>query len=120
MKEKKLFMWYDSGNNEPYAGPHYYNDEKLIGKNLYYCLDDMLKMNISDYLKKRLKGAKIGTQIKIHYLHSSGDLMVKRITEEQAKFLDELWLLYGEISEHKSVIRTLESRCNVLKKKIMI
>lgn len=113
-KELKLFMWYDSSDNKPWAGPHYYGDENLIGKKLYHTLDDLLKTSISDSIKKRLSGAKIGTRIKIHYLHSSGDLMVKRITEEQAKSLDELWSLYGEINRYKTLIRTLESKCHEL------
>jgi hypothetical protein len=90
MEEKKFFMWYDSGHDAPCYGPHYYYDEQLIGKKLYHSLEDMLKMSISEALKKRLNGAKIGTKIKMHYLHSNGNLMVKRIDEKEVKQLDEL------------------------------
>jgi hypothetical protein len=88
--EEKIFMWYDSGDNIPCYGPHNYFDEQKIGKKLHHSLDDMLKMNISNSLKKRLTKAKIGTKIKIQYLHSSGDLMVMRIDETILKYLDEL------------------------------
>ena len=90
MEEKRIFMWYDSGDNEPFYGPWMYGDSELIGKKLYHPLDELLKMNISDSIKKKLKSAKIGTKVKIHYLHSSGDLMVKRIDENQSKILDQL------------------------------
>jgi len=82
MEETKYFMWYDSGDNKPWYGPHYYSDVDIIGKKLYHTLDELLKTSISDSIKKKLKGAKLGTKIKIHYLHSSGNLMVKRIDED--------------------------------------
>jgi hypothetical protein len=90
MEEKRVFMWYDNGDNKPFYGPWMYGDSDLIGKKLYHPLDELLKMNISDSIKKKLKSARMGTKIKIHYLHSSGDLMVKRIDEEQIKILDQL------------------------------
>jgi hypothetical protein len=89
-KETKYFAWYDDSNNTPYYGPHMRADEQIIGKKLYHTLDDLLKMDISESIKKRLKGAKIGSKIKIHYLHSNGDLMVKRINPEDVLILEQI------------------------------
>lgn len=104
---EELFMWYDSGRNGPCYGPHYSGDERLIGKRLYHSLDDLLKINLSDSIKKRLKSAKIDTKIKIHYLHSNGDLMVKRITEAEARLLNNL-SVYNDtltlLDKEKSVV----------------
>ena len=90
MEEVKYFMWYDSGHNEPFRGPHYYCDVDIIGKKYYHTLNELLKTSISDSIKKKLTGAKLGTKIKIHYLHLNGNLMVKRIDENQVKILDNL------------------------------
>lgn len=97
--EESIFMWYDSSDNRPVYGPYYYSDVEKIEKKLYHRLGELLLMNISDTLKKRLNGARIGTSIKIHYWHSNGDMMVKRITREQVDLLDKLTDLNAELSK---------------------
>lgn len=98
--EEKYFMWYDSDRRYggPTYGPHYYGDYKLIGQKLYHPLSDLLKISLSDALKKRLTNAKVGTCIKIHYLHSCGNLMVKRIDESEIEHLNIIEYNYKEIN----------------------
>jgi len=93
--ENKFFVWYDSdtgyGRGGIMYGPHDYQDNKNFERRLYHQLEELLEMNgISDSIKKRLSGAKIGTILKVQYLHSSGNLMLKRIDESEVKILDEV------------------------------
>jgi hypothetical protein len=109
-EETKIFVWYDSSCYEPIYGPHMYGDVKTIGKKLCHTLDDLLKMDISESLKKRLTGAKIGSNIKIHYLHSNGNLMVKRINPEYATTLNDIDRINKENIEMEIKISENEQR----------
>jgi hypothetical protein len=120
MEEVKYFMWYDNYNNEPCHGPHYYCDVNKIGKKYYHTLDELLKTSISDSIKKRLIGAKIGTKIKIHYLHSNGDLMVKRVDENQMKILDTLTKSTKEWSKINEKLNQIEEDRRKLISKIKV
>lgn len=111
--ENKFFMWYDSSRKDwPICGPHYYGDAKLIGKKCYHSLEELLKMSIADSLKKRLISAKIGTRIKVHYLHSCGDLMLKRIDDDQVKALNEAIKIDEEISALNEKAESLKKNRN--------
>ena len=81
--EEKYFVWYDSGHNGLIYGPHMSYDVTLIGKSMYHSLTDLLKMNISESIKKRLSSSKVGTSVKISYYHSNGNLMVKCIDSSE-------------------------------------
>lgn len=118
--EDKFFMWYDSDDHKmgPCYGPHYYGDQAKIGKKLYHNLEELLKMNIPDSLKKRLQGAKVGTKIKIHYLHSCGNLMVRRISTEEVSELNMLEKLNKQISDMQKEIFKLEEERNLIKTKL--
>ena len=120
MEEEKYFMWYDSADNMPTYGPHYYGDEQLIGKKLYHPLSDLLKMRIIDSLKKLLSGAKLGTKIKVHYLHSNGDLMLTRIDDDQIKMLDQLAKHYTDYSKHRKEMKEVEEKMDALNKKLRV
>jgi len=112
--EKKYFMWYDSdttrGGQHPIYGPHYYFDEQIIGKAYYHSLDDLMKTSISDSIKKRLRGAKIGTKIKVHYLHSNGNLMLMCISEKQIELLKTLDVNNKECSKLKKRLYQIEHK----------
>jgi len=120
MEEVKYFMWFDSYNNEPCYGPHYYCDVDKIGKKYYHTLEDLLKTRISESLKKKLSGAKIGTKIKIHYLHLNGNLMVKRIDENQVKILDTLTKSTKEWSKVNEKLNEIEEDRRKLISKIKV
>lgn len=108
--ESKYFMWYDSGRpSHPIYGPHYHVDTELIGRAYYHSLEDLLKMRISESLKKKLNSAKIGTRILVHYLHSNGDLMLKRINENQLDSLNKMIALNQEIDLLEEKIKKLEN-----------
>ena len=97
---EKYFILYDSARMAPYYGPHYVIDvEAGGGKKLYHSLEELLKMSFSDALKQRLASARLGTAIKVHYLHSNGNLMLKRIDAEDTQKLDKLAVLMNEVQE---------------------
>jgi len=113
MEEEKLFMWYDSGGRDhrypyPILGPYMSYDNKLIGEKYYHTLEDLLKIYLSDSIKKKLMSAKIGTKIKIMRLHSSGDLMVMRIDDTQREYLDKLAKVINEKMELNKKVWILE------------
>jgi len=120
--EKKYFMWYDSGRLKcPRYGPHYCDDIDKIGEKLYHTLDELLKMHTpSDSLKKKMIGAKLETRIKMHRLHSNGDLMIRRIDEKQVELLDELQKNYNERQILEKKLKEFEkigdSLCSIIMK----
>jgi hypothetical protein len=122
--EDKLFIWYDSDSSrnrdtELYLGPHYDGDCNVVGgKNTYHRLSDLLKMRVSDNLKLRFTRAKIGTNIKVHYLHSSGNLMVKCVSEDKLDLLNEVKDIDAEKAILSAKLRALENKRNELTKKI--
>lgn len=116
--EEKYFMWFDSGRNQVYRGPHMWFDSQKIGNKYYHSLEDLLKMDISDSIKKRLTGAKIGTVVKIQYLHSSGDLKVRRINEDELKILDELTLSIDEYTVLQKQLNLVDEKIDELNNKL--
>ncbi len=121
MEKDKYFMWYDSDDRRqhPTYGPHYSSDIKIVGgAKCYHSLEQMLQMNISDSLKKRLINCKIGTKIKIHYLHSEGDLMVKCISSKEVVILDEYMENNNKIKSLEEQVRKIESEQIILIKKL--
>jgi hypothetical protein len=113
-KNEKYFMWFDSSDHMPYYGPHYFGDEYFIKKKLYHSLSDLKKISISNSIKKRLAGARIGTEIKIHYLHSSGDLYLRRISESETKILDKVHEYNIKHQKLNNEILKLEKKKNSL------
>lgn len=126
MEEKKYFMWYDSEGEHDYQrggpcyGPHYAVDEELIGKKLFHSLEDLLKTKatFSESIKKRLINSKVGTKIKVHYLHRSGNLMLRRVSEEELKIISRLEEIYNKERELNSEINKLELESEVIRKKL--
>ena len=116
----KIFMWYDSDDRHgPCYGPHYYVDTEAIGKRLYHNLDELLKTSISDSIKKRLSNAKPGTKIKVHRLHSNGDMMLKRLSPEEVesvKYLEDLMEQHSEVSQK---LYALEKSIDKMKSKLL-
>lgn len=90
--EQKIFMWFatNSYGEQPWQGPHYQTDVDKIGKKLYHNLRDLLKMDISDAMKKKLQNAKPGKKITLHSLHANGNLMLKCLSETKVKQVKEL------------------------------
>lgn len=122
MEEQKYFMWYDNDDYRggPFFGPHYTGDVELIGKKLFHSLDDLLKTKatFSESTKKRLMSAKPGTKIKAHYLHSSGDLMVKRISEKEVNLLLQLEKSYDNMQELEKELNKIKLKAEDIIKKL--
>ena len=116
----KIFMWYDSDNRHGICyGPHYYGDEQKIGKRLYHNLDELLQMNVSDSLKKRLVSAKPGTKIKVHRLHSNGDLMLKRLNSDEVESVKYLEKLHKEYNKINQQLGAVEDSIDKVEKKLL-
>ena len=116
--EKKYFMWYDSGRGPTY-GPHYYGDSEKIGKSLYHSIDDLLKIDVSESLKKRLVSAKPGTKIKVHYLHSAGNLMLKCLSPEEVERVMSLKILHDKVEKISKEMYTLNKKISTITDSLM-
>jgi hypothetical protein len=116
-EETKYFMWYDStrGGTLTY-GPHYSGS---IKKSSYHSLEYLLKTRLSEPVKKRVKGAKIGTIIKAHYLHFSGDMMLKRISLEEKDILDKMLEMDSELEKLNDKIREIKKEYDSLVIKVL-
>ncbi len=119
---EKYFAWYDRSDrfkHRPYYGPHYVIDINAVrGKNLYHSLSDLMKTSISDSVKKRLTSAKVGTKIKVHSLHSDGNLMLKCIDEEQVKILNDIHKLHDDAVELDKKQKAIELKLEKMYSKI--
>ena len=112
-------MWLDTGREGDYMyGPHYAGDVKEIKKRLYHSMDDLLLINISVALKKRIKGAKIGTIIKLHKLHSNGNLAIKCIDSIQLAELKKIEQINSEVEYLQHKINALTKKEEMCKLKI--
>lgn len=60
---------------------------------------------LSATLSKRVLSLKEGNNLKIHYLHSCGDLMMYRMTQEEMQDFEEFVKLSKETSELREEIR---------------
>jgi len=122
IEDTKFFVWYDSDrrHDEPMYGPYMIYDEKLIESKYYHSLDDLLKINISDSLKKRLISAKVGTSIKISYLHSAGNLMVKCISKEDVLKLNNLIDLDNEYYKIENELSEINKKRKIIIKELNI
>lgn len=105
-------MWYDSEDEHDYQrgcpcyGHHYTVDVELI----------ITKVTFSESTKKRLINEKVGTKIKVHYLHRSGNLMLRRISEEELKIISRLEEIHEKENKLNSEINKLE--LEVIRKKL--
>jgi len=110
----KIFIWWFDDNSYENDcityGPHYWGDEQLIGKNIYHTLEDLLKIGLSDSIKKRLTTAKIGTCIKVMKYGTRGDLMLKCISEDKVDYANEVKNIDNKISLMHKEIMELEKK----------
>lgn len=117
-----IFVWFDSSRPENYSRPYYNNDVESLGNSSFTPRSDLLKMNWSNTLLKRIEKAKEGTVIKLHHLHSCGDMCIRRLTQEEIDLLQELDNKRNELhdvqEEIKKTVPELISRENNLNKYI--
>ena len=105
---EKIFKWYDSARpNDPFEGPYYWSWIDEIGKSLTHTGEELLKLPISATLKKRIKEAREGTKIKMHYLHSCGDVCVRRLKQDEIDYDNKVKDLETELKEVNAEIKKL-------------
>ena len=106
----KIFMWYTTGaySADLCYGPYYQSDIEKIGRKSYHTLNELLKLDLEDSVRKKLLKARPGSRI--HFLDycSTGSMMLKCITKEKLKSFKKLETLYKTISEKESELKKLE------------
>lgn len=132
-KNKKNYFVYDSSRKTCFRGFHYqsWTDKIEDHKKGYYSEDDVekVKNDIGESLYKRISGLRIGTCLKLHYLHSIGDLMIRRLSDDEVNLIcekenieQELKLVKEEIKKYipeelKEKLLKLEKKQRQLNKK---
>lgn len=78
-------MWFLDGayGEEPWHGPHYHEDVKKIGFKSSHKLEDLLKMEIEESTKRKLRQARPGQCIAIQPFSANSELMVKCLSDKQ-------------------------------------
>ena len=105
-------MWFSTGAYETsiYPGPHYVNDQKKIGRKITHTLEELLKMDVEDSIKKKLKNAKPGHSVFINNLYASGDLYVKRLREEEIEAVKKFREINNEVSKYFKKTKSLQQK----------
>ena len=112
--ENKIFIWFATGayGKEIWPGPHYVSDIKKIGKKLTHTLEELLKMDVSDSIKKKLLKAKPGSSVFIHNLHANGDLYVQRLSDDKIKKVEEFRKTNNQVCKAVEKVKTLTNKKN--------
>jgi hypothetical protein len=106
-KNKKYYVCFDSRHpSNIYHGFHYWSWSEAIGekvgnkvnKRFPYTEEDILKLKEKNCLSKtlfdRILEIREGTAVKLHYLHSCGNLMIRLLTEKEKQCL---WDYYNTV-----------------------
>jgi hypothetical protein len=113
-----IFVWFDSSRPENYLRPYYVNHVETLGTSPFTHRSDLLKVHWSDTICKRIKSAKEGTVIKLHHLHSCGDMCIRRLTQEEIDLLQEIENKRNELhtvcEEIKNTVPHLVAKENLL------
>ena len=119
----KTFTWifynHCEETKEPTYGPHYWDDEQLIGKNMYHSLEDLMKTNLSDSIKNRLNKAKNGTLIKVMKYGTRDDLMLKCISDDEIIYLNKIMDIDNKLMLLNQEIIELEKEREKLNTKLL-
>lgn len=115
--DSKVFMWVFDGM--PYYGPHYSWDVDAIGASLVHDLEDLLKTNISESIKRRLANAKIGTEFNVLKLCTRGYLKLKRINLDELAIAVELIKINSQYTALRSQLSKVDEVRIDLSKKLM-
>jgi len=102
--ENKYFVFYDSSRPSIPCRVHYTDWFTALGESAskkIYLLEDLEKLYplLSKTQVSRIKQMKPGTSLKMHYLHSVGDLMLKRLNSEEGDLFFQEQTIETGISE---------------------
>lgn len=96
-EDSKIFGWFEgrhSGTGELIRrlGPYYDHDAKVIGgRAFYHTLAELRKCTHWSASKlSRLEKCRPGTRIKMHHIHSTGSMFLKRLSDEETKDFQDL------------------------------
>jgi hypothetical protein len=129
MKVFILFEKYVS-SERPWYDYYQYDHIKLGDPKKYWFTEEEVgAFTINENLKKKILNSKVGTKIKIKYLHSCGDLYIKRMDDsylDLVKNQQEILEEKGEINkkirrickEEFELLKILDKKERKLKKEI--
>ena len=123
-EETAYFRYFDSYRKYVNRkGPYSLHHQEQIGSHkFFHTKEELLQCDFSDTIKKRINSAKIGTKIKLHYLHNAGDLCIERVPLElieKYQKLDELNLEMQKINEEiREATETLQNKKKIITKQI--
>ena len=97
-----LYIFFDSSRPNEISRPHYYRWHDVLGIKVYYTYEDILKTRelVSKTTFNRLMKLKPGTHLRLHHLHSVGDMMIRMLTDE------EKLVIQGDIDIRNSISET--------------
>lgn len=118
--EKVVFVWFLKGTcgNDIHPGPHFFSDQLKIGRKISHTLEELLKMDVDENTKKKLKRAKPGTSVFINNIHANGDLFVKRLSTDKIETLAEFKKAHRKTSRAFSKLQELKFEQDKLSKKL--
>lgn len=92
MAKQKTFMWVLEGayGEEPARGPYYHEHTKKIGSKMSHTLEDILKLEIEESTKRKLRQARPGQMISFSPVSSTSELYLKCLSDKQIKQLKQL------------------------------
>lgn len=92
MKGQKVFMWVLEGayGEEPSYGPYYHEHTKKIGNKPAHTLEDLLKLEIEESTKRKLRQARPGQMISFSPISSTSELYLKCLSDKQKKQFKQL------------------------------
>lgn len=104
--DEKMFKWFDSYRpNEPFYGPYFTAGVELIGSKLIHTESELLKLDLSETIKNRIRSARENTVIKICYLHNAGYLCIRRMTKQEISKVNHINNLKNELANVSEEIR---------------
>lgn len=107
----KYFIWMEVQNgvikNSSPFSTFYTHWRNLIGSKSINSLEDLLKMPLSETIKKRLISSKPNTWIKVHYLHSTGYVYLKCLSDDDYAIYERIIKLENDRTEVNEEIQRL-------------
>lgn len=104
-----MYIFYDSARPTEFLAPHYNTQRELLGVKVIYTREDIEKLagrgNLSATMSKRLLALREGNSLRLHYLHSCGDMMIKRLTAEEINLIETHQRVLQEQQQIRQAIR---------------
>ena len=84
---------------------YFTNDKNIIGDKHIHTLDEIIKLNISDSKKQKIRSLKIGSYVRMSNLSSIDELILQRLDDKHINLLDELSNLTQELDYIRDILK---------------